>query len=420
MAAQQHIAVSIIDNLRARAATLLSLAIMAAMLTIASSARAQTLTVLHNFSGGQDGALPYAGMVMDRAGNLYGSASAGGSNACPGGCGTVFKLSPHGSSWVFTLLYSFQGGMDGQAPLAPLLIAPDGTLYGTTYAGGAGSCFTDFGHGCGTVFRLRPPAHFCSAISCPWTETVVYRFSGGLDGSNPGEGPLVIDAAGNLYGTASEGGQSGEGAVFKLSPANGGWSESVIHSFTGADGNVPHGGVVFDAAGNLFGTAGSANGTGDGGTVYELSLSGQNWIITVLHTFSPSEGDPEGGLAADATGNFYGVTYNFRGDPGWVYELSNSGQGYQYAPIAMLPTNGGLTGPALDAAGNLYGVEPQGDAYKFTNVNGIWNFSLLYLFDHPHEGSPEGVPLVDGQNNVYGTTINGGTASVGVVWKIVQ
>jgi len=387
------------------------------LLFAAIGAHAQTETVLHNFTGGPDGALPYAGLVMDRSGNLYGTTSAGGSTSCPGGCGTVFKLSLHGSSWILSTLYAFQGGADGQSPLAPLLIASDGTLYGTTFAGGGASCVTEFGNGCGTVFRLRPQPNRCAAISCPWIETVLYRFSGGADGGNPDMGPLVLDTSGNLFGTTQIGGSAGAGTVFELTPSNGSWTETVIHSFSGSDGVYPQSGVVIDAAGNLYGTADSSDGTGSGGTVFQLSRSGQTWNLTVLHTFSGSNGDPVAGLTFDAHGNLYSVTANFKGDPGLVYQLGYSGQEWEYSPLTSIPFGVALTGLAIDAAGNLYGALGD-DVYKVTNSNGDWTFAVLYHFA---DGSfLNGVPLVDAQSDVYGTTLDGGSARRGTVYKISQ
>ena len=383
----------------------------------AIAAQAQTETVLYNFTGGLDGALPYAGLVMDRAGNLYGTASAGGSKSCPGGCGTVFKLSPHGSGWILSTLYAFQGGADGQAPLAPVLIARDGTLYGTTFAGGGSSCVTEFGNGCGTVFRLRPQPNRCAAISCPWMETVVYRFSGGADGGNPDMGSVVLDTSGNLFGTTQIGGSAGQGTVFELTPSNGSWTQTVIHSFSGSDGVYPQSGVVMDAAGNLYGTADSSDGTGSGGTVYQLSRSGQTWNLTVLHTFSGSDGDPLAGLTLDAHGNLYSVTANLRGDPGWVYQLSYSGQEWEYSPLTSIPFGVALTGLAMDAAGNFCGALGD-DVYKVTDSNGTWIFAVLYHFA---DGSfLNGVPLVDAKSDVYGTTLDGGSARQGTVYKISQ
>ena len=253
-------------------------------------AQAQTFKVIHTFTGGADGAWPYAGLTMDRAGNLYGTAQAGGggnlrSSGCGGsGCGTVFKLVPRGSGWVFTTLYSFQGGSDGAVPTARVIFGPDGSLYGTTSVGGAGY---------GTVFKLQPPLVACKSALCPWTETVLYRFTGGSDGANPGGGDLIFDKAGNLYGTAQYGGYEGGscsetggcGVVFELTPSSSGWIYSVIHRFTGgADGGYPYSGVISDNAGNLYGTAGGGGSSG-GGTVYELIPSGSGWQEKTLCSF---------------------------------------------------------------------------------------------------------------------------------------
>ena len=353
---------------------------------------------------------------MDRAGNLYGTASAGGRTSCPGGCGTVFELSPRGSSWILSTLYAFQGGADGQSPLAPLLIAPDGALYGTTFAGGGTSCVTEFGNGCGTVFRLRPQPNRCAAISCPWTETVVYRFSGGADGGNPDMGALVLHTSGNLFGTTQIGGSAGQGTVFELTPSNGSWTETVIHSFSGSDGVLPQSGVIIDAAGNLYGTADSSDGTGSGGTVYQLSRSGQAWNLTVLYTFSGYIGDPIAGLTFDAHGSLYGVTLNYSG-PGWVYQLNYSSQKWEYSPLTSIPYGFALTGLGIDAAGNLYGALGD-DVYKVTRSNGDWTFGVLYHF--ADGGFLNGVPLVDAQSDVYGTSVDGGSARQGAVYRISQ
>ena len=163
-------------------------------------AQAQTFKVIYNFTGGQDGGAPGAGLTMDRAGNLYGTATGGGSS----GNGTVFKLSHKGSGkgsgWVLAPLYSFQGGNDGATPIARVIFGPDGSLYGTTTYGGIQGC--RFGYDtCGTVFKLQPPPVACKTALCPWTETVLYRFTGGSDGGHPQNGDLLFDQSGTLYGT---------------------------------------------------------------------------------------------------------------------------------------------------------------------------------------------------------------------------
>lgn len=234
---------------------------------------------------------------------MYGTAVAGGMQACPGyGCGTVFKLSHRSSGWVFDPLYSFEAGNDGDHPQARVIFGPDGRLYGTT------SDPSPFG----AVFNLRPPPTACKTALCPWTHTVLHLFAGS-DGWGP-TGDLVFDLAGNLYGTTFEGGSHGQGAVYELTPSNGGWTESVLYSFMGGtDGENTNAGVIFDKFGNLYGTTtygGMYNCGNQGcGTVYELTPSGSGWTKTILYNFQGrSDGDFPGGLVFDDSGNLYGTT----------------------------------------------------------------------------------------------------------------
>ena len=220
----------------------LALAIVFVMTVVAThAAQAQTFTVLHNFTGGADEGTPIAGLTIDQAGNFYGTTF--GLN-----WGTVFKLAHKNSSWVLTPLYSFSGGDDGASPFAGVTIGLNGILYGTTFEGGT--------YGYGTVFDLKPSAAACRTALCPWTETVLCGFTGGSDGANPVFGDLVFDQAGNLYGTAEKGGAYGYGVVYELMPSNGGWTERVLYAFAGAnDGAIPESALIFDKAGNLYGTA---------------------------------------------------------------------------------------------------------------------------------------------------------------------
>jgi len=204
---------------------------------VAVPVAAQTFTVLHSFTGYGDGSLPTAGLTADGTGNFYGTATSGGTN----NHGTVFKLSSAGSGWVVTPIYSFQAGTDGAYPQARVVFGPDGTLYGTTTFGGALY---------GTVFNLRPPAAACKTALCPWTETVLYRFTGGSDGAYPELGDLTFDSSGNIYGTT--GGGAGTSTVFKLSRSGQSWTFSVLYTFTcGNDGCEPYSGVIFDQAGTF-------------------------------------------------------------------------------------------------------------------------------------------------------------------------
>ena len=195
-----------------RASALASALAIAVGLIAMSSAQAQTYSVLHTFYRSSDSGFPYAGLTMDKAGNVYGTAYA--NFVCSGGyeCyGIVFKLSNKGGGWIFTPLYTFTGGADGGNPFGGVTLGPDGALYGTT----TGVFTSD-----GTVFRLAPPLSACKSVSCPWIQTVLYRFAGGNDGAFP-YGNVIFDAAGNIYGTTFGGGSHGNGTVFKLTHSGG-------------------------------------------------------------------------------------------------------------------------------------------------------------------------------------------------------
>ena len=208
-----------------------------------------TETVLYSFTCGIDGAYPYAGLIADGAGNLYGTTSGGGASYA----GTAFKLSPSGTE---TVLYSFTGGTDGGHPYAGLIADGGGNLYGTTGGGGALNA--------GTVFKLSPSG----------TETVLYSFACSADGASPYAG-LIADSAGNLYGTSLGGCAASNGTVFKVTPSG----MTVLYSFTGgADGALPYAGLIADSAGNLYGTTYSG-GTAFVGTVFKLT--GTGFVTTV-------------------------------------------------------------------------------------------------------------------------------------------
>lgn len=221
-----------ISGITLRALTLALAAAIGVTVVATYPAAAQTHKVLHNFTNGQDGSDPSAGLTMDKAGNLYGTTF-----GVAGGNGGVFKLKHVGSSRLFSSLYNFAGGSDGSAPYSPVAIGSDGSLYGTTYQAGEGTCAN--GNGCGTVFNLKPPLRVCKSTVCPWNESVIYRFTGGSDGGNP-QGPLVFDKSVNLYGAARDGGTPGCnppnvgcGTVYELTKSGNSWTQSVLYSFTG-------------------------------------------------------------------------------------------------------------------------------------------------------------------------------------------
>lgn len=274
--------------------------------------------MLHSFGNGNDGRAPRANLIFDASGNLYGTTFGGGSD----GDGTVFELSPNGDgTWSENVLYSFQsGGTDGNWPDADLTFDPAGNLYGTTRIGG-----TDTFH-VGTVFELSPNGHGT------WTESILHSFqSDGKDGNTPLAG-LVLDTAGNLYGTTEYGGGASCscGTVFELSPGkNGQWTEHILHSFNVENGSGPVAGVIFDAAGSLYGTTFSG-GSRNNGTVFKLSPNGQGgWKESVLHSFSTlGRGNKDGvnpwaGLILDAAGNLYGTaTAGGSKNNGTVFEIT--------------------------------------------------------------------------------------------------
>jgi uncharacterized repeat protein (TIGR03803 family) len=394
---------------------------------------------LHQFSGVPAGQKPSAGLTADRAGNFYGTTIFGGvtPDLCElGGCGTVFKMSRQGQSWIFSSIYQFHGGSDGANPWGRVVIGPDGALYGFTHGGGTNTQCQ--GYGCGTVFRLTPPSSFCRAVLCPWTETVLYRFQGQADGAMP-VGDLTFDASGAIYGTTSQGGNSGCsghgcGVVFKLSRSGGGWAETVLYTFVDSpDGAAPYDGVTFDAAGNMYGTT-STGGTNQRGTIFELSPSGSGWTETILHSFAGADGlEPFAGVILDAGGNLYGATAG--GGPvggGVAYKLSHDNGGWTYS---MLDNFFGGIGPmqklTLDSAGNLYGANQSsgigpyyGQVWELTPSGGQWTETILYDFTNYFNGQyPNGGIWLDAGGNLYGTTQSGGTGSdcitfCGIVWEL--
>ncbi len=406
---------------RSATAALATAIVLVLTVAVTQSVQAQTYQVLYNFTGGQDGAYPEAGLTMDGGGNLYGTAYQGGSS----NRGSVYKLAHRGTGWALSPLYNFTGQGDGGAPIAGVVFGPNGTLYGTTEFEGI-----DCGEGCGVVFNLRPPVTFCKTVLCPWTETVIYHFRGDTDGANPGYGDLTFDQAGNIYGTTYFGGEDSDGVVYKLTPSNGSWTESAIHTFSGAsDGENPYSSVIFDTSGNLYGTtfAGGAHGYG---TVYQLTPTGSNWTENTLYAFQSATngGKPFGGVVFDTAGNLYGATSSGgSGSGGTAYELTSGTWTfdllYSFTGSAYLPGSyGSLT---KDSAGNFYGTTVKdgangvGSVFKLTPSNGGWTLTDLYDFAGGSDGEiPYGSVLIDASGNLYGTASAGGANGYGVIWEI--
>jgi uncharacterized repeat protein (TIGR03803 family) len=408
----------------------LTLVFCAVAMLVTPLAQGQTFSVLHNFTGRNDGSNP-TWVAIDGHGNLYGTALGGGVY----GAGTVFKLSHGQSEWILTPLHSFGSGNaipDGVGPVG-VVIGPDGRLYGVTVAGGGG--------GAGTVFSLAPPLTTCASTLCPWTETVLATFSIGSGGpAYPQTGDLAFDRAGNLYGTSFYGGygggdcaEDGCGTVYELSPSNGGWILDTIYLFSGSI-NSPASGVILDSSGNLYGTA-SGGGTGGGGTVYELT-NNPGWSLTTLYNFlGGNDGAfPSSGLLFDGSGVLYGTTAGGgAGHGGTAFRLSPSDGNWTYDLIYSLSGNG--HGPQasliMDATGNLYGTTSsegaygRGNVFRLTPSSGSWVYTSLHDFTGLSDGKDPRNLVLDATGNLYGTTTYGGTVNAdycpfgcGVVWEI--
>lgn len=366
----------------------------------AGTANAAAFKVLYYFKGGSDGSRPRAGLTMDGQGNLYGTTMQGGAHDA----GTVFKLAPDGTE---TILHSFGGENDGLFPQSSLIADGAGNFYGTTESGGAGQGGADDG----TVFKLAKDG----------TETILHTFSGGHDGAVPDAG-LVADSAGNFYGTTSLGGGTascpfgtGCGTVFKLAPDG---QETVLHSFGGRDGALPYAGVILDKAGNLYGTTseGGATDCQDGvgcGIAFKLSPDGTE---TVLHVFEAGTDGafPYAGLTADEDGNLYGTTLFGGGGAacdeygcGTVFKLAPDGSETILHTFTIVDRAGGEPSAnlILDRKDNLYGTTVYGAAFKLT-PDGIEH--VLHVFHRKYGYHPYAGLIADGMGNLYGTTADGG------------
>jgi uncharacterized repeat protein (TIGR03803 family) len=388
----------------------------------ATTAWAQTYKVLHQFNPNNgDGYFPEGGVVFDRQGNLYGTTGDGGLETCLAqGCGTVWELTPDpDGSWTENLIHKFDGS-DGAFPANFLVFDTQGNLYGTASTRGSYSL--------GAIFELTPSGGI-------WTESTLHQFTGGWDGAgNPGS-ELSIDNGGHIYGSTASGGAYGEGVVFALAEPESG--EIVLHAFTGgADGATPLGPLTFDASGNIYGTA-AAGGSGYG-LVFKLTPNKFNagWTETVLYTFAYQDRiQPSGGVIFDAAGNLYGATaYGGARNLGAVYKLTHQADD-SWGPSLLYsfagPPDGeeAYTPLIFDNAGNLYGTTNgggpllDGTVFKLTpGSGGQWTETILYGFSGGADG---GAPLYgvirDSAGNLYGTTPLGGIVPRGyggVVFEI--
>jgi uncharacterized repeat protein (TIGR03803 family) len=378
-----------------------------------------TETVLYTFTGGTDGSGPLA-ITLDGAGNIYGLAY---STVVPTIDGELFELTPtaHGA-WNLTVLETFPVSGD----LSPGIAEDNaGNFYGTSY---------DYGPTYGSVFQLAPG-------SSGWTENVIHIFSGGSDGGFP-YGRLTPDQSGNIYGTAEEGGASNRGVAFEFSPSSGGaWSEKVLHDFTGGnDGVTPESAMIFDSAGNLYGTtdyggAPKCNKSGGCGTVFELSPStGGQWTEQILYTFgnaTESDAGPQD-IIFDSSGNIYGTTFDGDGELccGSAFKLTFA-SGHWTGTILYTFTGFNRQGYypnndiALGPAGQIYGTTSyggptglNGTVFELTPNGDQYTQTTLYGFPFSDGNRPETGLVADASGNFFGTTLLGGGADVGSVFKL--
>lgn len=404
--------------------------------------------VLHTFNIATAGD-PVSGLAMDANGSLYGTTRLGGRGTCTEGCGVVFKLSKNNKGGVtYRVIHSFVGfASDGGNPFGAPIVDSAGNVYGTTPTGGRA--------GCGVVYRLSPTE------GGEYKETILHSFNNFNRTNDDGCGPesyLVSDAAGNLYGTTNTGGGGGVngalcfngcGSVFKLAPnGDGTYTESVIHSFPGTKGNTdgrnPVGGLVFDSAGNLWGSTPGGGSVGNG-TVFELTPNSDGtYTESTLYSFTgASTGfNPNTNLVIDKAGNLYGTTVNGGLDngngvvfkvtpqPGGDVEESIIHTFVRCNPTACLDGLLPFNGLTIDANGALYGTVDLGGGasaqcgappdlgcgivYKLTpDPQGEFTETILYRFQGFADGAEpmDDRLVIDASGHIFGTTAEGGNST---------
>ena len=372
--------------------------------------------VVYPFGGGFDGGNAATQLVFDPQGNAYGTTVQGG-NA---GCGTVFRLHPSGSGhWQEHVLYNFTCFFDGKNPHGGVVRDAQGNLYGTTTAGGlSGGCTGD---GCGVAFK----------ITAGGTESVLHTFQGKDDGFGPGS-PLVFDSAGNLYGTAPDGGANKHGTIFEFKPSGGSWQFQVIHQFTGGSGGSigSLGSLLVGAHGALYGVT-EIGGAHNAGIAYRLNhASGSTWSFTTIYTFkgSPDAANPYGGLIEYGR-KLYGTTY-FGGAAGQgaVFELTPGATTYGERVVYSFKggNDGRLPTSSLLAATNgmLYGTTSMGGGSScdcgtvFALAHGTFAENVVHRFGGNHDGQSPYYGFIQNGSALYSSTNFGGPSNYGTIFSI--
>lgn len=402
--------------------------VLSVLVLVAPLPAASTYKVLYTFGALPDGNVPSGGtgLVLDSAGNLYGTTLEGGTGPGCGtdsGCGTLFKLTPNqDGSWTESILFEFLGDSATGAFPGGLTFDSAGNLYGTT---GTGGPCDDLG--CGTVFKMTPNP------DGSWTHSTLFDFPGLTDGTFPTYG-LTFDAAGNIYGSTSEGGTQNCGTIYQLSPdPDGSWTHTVLYNFTcnnSIDGSFPEGGLVLGSSGQLFGTSlRGGNSTSCSeiscGRVFVLAKNASGeWLYHTLYSFTGGAdgGSPETGLVLH-TGKLYGTTRSggnlscASGGCGVLFELSNSNG--VWTEQVLRTFEGGADGaypvatPVFDATGRLYSASQQisgGPGYGAV----LTGQAVLHHFVGRLDGEYPNSLTVDSSGNIFGTTQGGGLVPCGV------
>jgi uncharacterized repeat protein (TIGR03803 family) len=370
---------------------------LVAIVGLVSSARAAQFKVLHAFAGARDGSGPNGGLASDPLGTLYGTAAAGGAK----GKGTLFRVTPSG---MFSVLHIFGNGDDGAQPYSGLYRTRRGNFFGTTNAGGVNNA--------GTVFEFKADG----------SEVVLHSFGGAGDGAHP-YAPLVHDNVENLYGTTTSGGANNLGTVFRLASDG---TETVLYSFkAGSDGTTPYGGLVRDSGGNLFGTTAEAGGNYCG-TAFKIEPDG---TFVVVYTFQgyPTDGcQTYGGLELDKSGNFFGTTFGGGVEKvnGTVFELAQNGsENVLYSFKGRADCGFPRAAVIGSKTGNVVYGTTSGGGYTCSTVFRIKDgkATVLHAFNSETDGAVPMAPLVeDDTGNLYGTASQGGASNYGTVFEVTD
>jgi uncharacterized repeat protein (TIGR03803 family) len=397
----------------------IALTIFAALMASAVTALAyEKETVLYQFSRQANGWGPQGQELIDSQGNIFGVASEGLVNEKSTCCGMIYELIPQaGGGYSYNVIYAFSGLSGDAFPEGYISMDASGNIYGST----AGSY--------GEVYRLSPNS------SGGWSETVLWTESA----SGFGATGVAVDASGNVYGTAAFGGANNRGFVFEISPSGGSWTTQDIYDFSGPDGSGSVGSVILDAAGNLYGTTpqggSSTNCSGGCGVVFELTPNAGHWTESVLLNFNGGNGSgPQARMTFDTNGNLYGTTW--LGGPknfGVVFELTPNGTGgwKEHILHAFSDANGDGAQPdtpLVVADGVIYGATLSGGSanggcstqqeasgcgtvFKLTLAGTVWKESILHSFTGLRDGAFPGGVSVDASGNLFGLADSGGDSN---------